>query len=317
MTEASRDPEVFLTQVNDAIEDVNSAIGEFVERSANLINSHLAEAGGILGTLVAGPLGGLVGGYLGHELEEQFEEGVDRINETWEVVSETIRQSIGGMLGDPLRMSSIASRYRECVDELGQVQQQIESADHYLAATWTGLAHTAYENTSRNQLEALHGMIESLEGAAQLLDDHQLARTVQPQDVQALSGEISRVGRPSVVLSGDDLDLIPEDFGVVDNPLLQMHRLQNAEVGQLTRRHRNTMRVCASDGVHQYVGLHGASVALSCDSAASNRTKVPLGRAIRLLLACARNSRATAPCSPQSSDATPACPRRCARRSAR
>ena len=111
MTEASRDPEVFLTQVNDAIEDVNSAIGEFVERSANLINSHLAEAGGILGTLVAGPLGGLVGGYLGHELEEQFEEGVDRINETWEVVSETIRQSIGGMLGDPLRMSSIASRY--------------------------------------------------------------------------------------------------------------------------------------------------------------------------------------------------------------
>ena len=62
MTGASRDPEVFLTQVNDAIEDVNSAIGEFVERSANLINSHLAEAGGILGTLVAGPLGGLVGG---------------------------------------------------------------------------------------------------------------------------------------------------------------------------------------------------------------------------------------------------------------
>ena len=175
MTEASRDPEVFLTQVNDAIEDVNSAIGEFVERSANLINSHLTEAGGILGTLVAGPIGGLVGGYLGHELEEQFEEGVDRINETWEAVSETIRQSIGGMLGDPLRMSSIASRYRECVDELGQVQQQIESADNYLAATWTGLAHTAYENTSRNQLEALHGMIESFEGAAQLLDDHQLA----------------------------------------------------------------------------------------------------------------------------------------------
>ena len=58
-----------------------------------------------------------------------------------------------------------------CVDELGQVQQQIESADHYLAATWTGLAHTAYENTSRNQLEALHGMIESFEGAAQLLDE--------------------------------------------------------------------------------------------------------------------------------------------------
>ena len=124
MTEASRDPEVFLTQVNDAIEDVNQAIGEFVERSANLINSHLAEAGGILGTLLAGPIGGLVGGYLGHELEEQFEEGVDRINETWEVVSETIRQSIGGMLGDPLRMSSIASRYRECVDELGQRADQ-------------------------------------------------------------------------------------------------------------------------------------------------------------------------------------------------
>lgn len=175
MTEVSADPEVFLTQVNDAIEDINTAIGEFIERSANLINSHLAEGGGILGGILGGPLGALGGAYLGHRLEQEFDEGVDRINEAWEVASETIRQSIGGLLGDPLRMSSIASRYRDAIEELGQVRRDIVAADSYLSASWTGNAWIAYENTSQFQLEAVQGMADTFEDAAQLLDDHQVA----------------------------------------------------------------------------------------------------------------------------------------------
>ena len=53
MTEADKDPQVFLTQVNDAIEDVNKAIGQFIEKSANFINDHLTE-GGILGGFYLG-----------------------------------------------------------------------------------------------------------------------------------------------------------------------------------------------------------------------------------------------------------------------
>lgn len=173
MTEVSADPEVFLTQVNDAIEDVNTAIGEFIERSANLVNSHLTELGGLAGGLLAGIPGAIGGALLGRELEQQFEEGVDRINEAWEAASEIIRTSIGGLLGDPLRMSSIASRYREAVQELGQVRRDVVAADTYLSATWTGDAYLAYENTSRFQLEAVQGMAATLEEAAQLLDDHQ------------------------------------------------------------------------------------------------------------------------------------------------
>lgn len=175
MTDVSSDPEVFLTQVNDAIEDINTAIGEFIERSANLVNSHLTELGGLAGGLLGGIPGAIGGALLGRELEQQLEEGVDRINEAWEVASETIRQSIGGLLGDPLRMSSIASRYRDAIQELGQVRRDVVAADTYLSASWTGNAYLAYENTSRFQLETVQGMAATLEDAAQLLDDHQVA----------------------------------------------------------------------------------------------------------------------------------------------
>lgn len=174
MTEPSKDPEVFLTQVNDAIEDVNKAIGDFIEKSANFINDHLTE-GGILGGLLAGgPLGGLVGGLVGHELEQHFDEAVDKISEAWETASETIRQEIGSILGDPLRMSSIASRYRDCVDELGQVRNDIDAANNYLSKNWKGDAYTAYENTAKFQLKAVQGMSDTFKDAAKLLDEQQV-----------------------------------------------------------------------------------------------------------------------------------------------
>lgn len=170
----SKDPEVFLTQVNDAIEDVNHAIGTFIERSASFINDHLTEGGGLLGGLIGGIPGLIVGGLVGHELEDRFNGAIDHINEAWEAASETIRQAIGSILGDPLRMSSISSRYRECIEVLGQVRNDIDAANNYLSKTWTGNAYTAYENTSSFQVKAVQGMADAFEDAAQLLDDHQL-----------------------------------------------------------------------------------------------------------------------------------------------
>lgn len=173
-TTPNKDPELFLTQVNDAIEDVNKAIGDFIEKSANFINDHLSEGGGLLGGLIGGIPGAILGGLVGHELEDRFNGAIDRINEAWEAASETIRQSIGSILGDPLRMSSIASRYRECIESLGQVRNDLDAANNYLSKTWTGNAYTAYENTSGFQLKAVQGMADAFEDAAQLLDDHEV-----------------------------------------------------------------------------------------------------------------------------------------------
>ncbi|GAA3685407.1 hypothetical protein GCM10022237_49830 [Nocardioides ginsengisoli] len=173
-TTANKDPEVFLTQVNDAIEDVNKAIGDFIEKSTNFINDHLTESGGLIGGLLGGPLGMVFGGLAGHELEGRFHDAISHINEAWETASETIRQSIGAILGDPLRMSSIASRYRDSVEQLGQVRNDIDAANRYLSKTWTGRAYTAYENTSSFQLKAVQGMADTLAEAADLLDDHQV-----------------------------------------------------------------------------------------------------------------------------------------------
>ena len=71
MTQANQDPEVFLTQVNDAIEEVEDAIDAFLDASLNLINSAIAGAsahfhgigGAIKGFFTGGP-GGAVAGYI-------------------------------------------------------------------------------------------------------------------------------------------------------------------------------------------------------------------------------------------------------------
>jgi hypothetical protein len=68
MAEETKDPEVFLTQVNDAIEDLSGAIGDFLEKMASFVNDHLTEAG-VLGGAAAGsifgPLGTIAGGLIG------------------------------------------------------------------------------------------------------------------------------------------------------------------------------------------------------------------------------------------------------------
>ncbi|MDP3893837.1 hypothetical protein [Nocardioides sp.] len=172
MTEASNRPDVFLTQIDDAIDAVSDAIGDFLEASANVINQNLTLHGAIIGGLVAGPFGALGGGLLGNNLQGRFDDAVDNVNETWRATSRQIRQSVGSMLGDPLKMSGIASQYRDAVTLIGERHGQVSGANSYVAASWRGRAHIAYANTSTAQLAALQGMSDMLGDAADLLDDH-------------------------------------------------------------------------------------------------------------------------------------------------
>jgi uncharacterized protein YukE len=204
MTQANQDPEVFLTQVNDALEEVEDAIDAFLDASLNLINSAIAGAsahfhgvgGAIKGFFTGGP-GGAVSGYIEsftNELVEQFTEGSNRIDLEWQDASNTIRQAIGSLMGDPIKMAAIASAYRDAIDELGGVRNQVDSANAYVEGSWQGHAHTAYANTSGFQLKALDAVVSALDDSAELLDDHAVQLVVywtdQLQNLVNLAADI-------------------------------------------------------------------------------------------------------------------------------
>ncbi|MBZ5737488.1 hypothetical protein [Nocardioides mangrovi] len=195
MAEASKDPEVFLTQVNDAIDDVTDAVNGFIKAMANFVNDHLTEAGGILGTIAGGPLGGILGGLAGHELEKKFDAAQDQVWAAWEDGQKKIRESIGSILGDPLMMSSISSAYRDSVRELGTIETSLKEVNGLLDASWTGRAYGAYSTASGTQTDAVSGMSEMLLNAADLLDDNSLTLvnhwSDQLQNIVDLAGNLA------------------------------------------------------------------------------------------------------------------------------
>lgn len=214
MSEASRNPEVFLTQVDDAVDAVEEAINTYLDAATTLVNVAIATVqaqasgmwggitGGISGLLSGGIPGAISGGVSGYaeafvaELVEELDEGSRLIDLEWRDASATIRQSIGSMMGDPLKMSSIASHYREAVDELGQVRNEVTSANAYVEASWSGRAFTAYATTSQLQLNALRGTIATLQDAADLMDDHAVVLvkfwTQQLQNLVELAANITK-----------------------------------------------------------------------------------------------------------------------------
>jgi uncharacterized protein YukE len=189
-TEASQDPEVFLTQVDDALEEVVEKINEFLEASETLFNTAIKGAqahimGGIPGAIVGGIKGLLTGGIPGaiqgqiegyiDGLLQEFNEGTTEIHVQWEEAEAAIRQSIGSLAGDPLMMSAISSAYRDAAEVLGNQGNEIISANKYVAARWSGDAYIAYESTADLQLKALSATLDTMLNAAQLMDDHQEA----------------------------------------------------------------------------------------------------------------------------------------------
>lgn len=214
MTQASNDPEVFLTQIDDAIDEVESAINAFLDASVTIFNTAIAavqaQASGVWGGIKGGVTGLVTGGIPGaisgassgyvegfvEELVAQLNEGRDLIDAEWREASATIRQAIGSMTGDPLKMSSIGSHYRQAIDELGQVKSEVTSANAYVEASWSGRAFTAYHTTSSLQIAALEGTIATLSDSADLMDDHALKLvqfwTQQLQNLVDLAADITK-----------------------------------------------------------------------------------------------------------------------------
>jgi hypothetical protein len=174
MTDASKDPEVFLNQVNDAIEDVTDAVNNFIEKMGNWVSDHLTEGGGIVGGILGGIGGAIVGGLVGHELENAFHDAEDKIWAAWEDAQAEVRKSIGSILGDPLKMADISSAYRDAVRELGSIETSVTEVNGLLDASWTGRAYAGYSTASQTQVAAITGMSEMLLNAADLLDDNSL-----------------------------------------------------------------------------------------------------------------------------------------------
>ncbi|MXG91157.1 hypothetical protein [Nocardioides flavescens] len=211
MAQPSKDPEVFLTQIDDALDDVSAKIGQYFEAVATSVTSHL--------DLIGGLTGGLAGYFLGKHLKEQCEDKMKEISELWDKVAGQIRQDVGSMLGDPLKMSGISSAYKDAVTALGEQHGKVEQANAYLADSWSGNAYIAYTNMSTSQLEAIQGMSDMLKDAADLLDDHavellsfwnkQLQNVLDlATDVVGLIGELGNVGNWPTAGAGTAIKVI-------------------------------------------------------------------------------------------------------------
>jgi uncharacterized protein YukE len=165
------DPDTFLTEFNTAIDDITDAIGDFLEKMAGFVNDHLTEIGGVGGFLLGGPIGGLIGGFTAHELEKKFEHACDQVSEAWETGVGQIREAVGGMIGDPLMMSQIASDYRDAAAIMGKHKLDLGDANSVLRSGWTGRAFDAYTTVSGQQDAALSGLSQQLQSASKLLDE--------------------------------------------------------------------------------------------------------------------------------------------------
>jgi len=179
--EASSDPDTFLTQINDTIDDLTKAINWFLDKMAGVVNDHLTDAGVLggagIGTFL-GPagtvVGGLLGGMKGHELEVKFKASCQQIIDEWEAQEPVLRDSIGCMMGDPVKMSEIASIYRAAAEELGGGVNEISTGNGPLwGDSFEGRAFRAYTTVSTQQDAALKGLQEQLLAAAKLLDDNE------------------------------------------------------------------------------------------------------------------------------------------------
>jgi uncharacterized protein YukE len=177
MATETNDPEVFLTQVNDELEKLSGAIGDFLEKMANFVNDHLTEAG-VLGGAAAGSIfgplgtiaGGIIGGLTGNELEEKFEAACNEVREKWDDTVDDIRVAIGGMIGDPLQMSEISSDYRDAARTLGLHSNDLSSSASVLRGSWDGRAFFAFMEVNTQQTAAVTGLGKQLITAADLMD---------------------------------------------------------------------------------------------------------------------------------------------------
>jgi uncharacterized protein YukE len=226
MATETKDPEVFLTQVNDGLEALSDAIGEFLEKMANFVNDHLTEAGVLggagLGSLL-GPVGiiggGILGGMAGNELEEKFEAACNEISEKWDNTVGGIREAIGAMIGDPLQMSEISSDYRDAARILGIHTNDLSSTASILRGSWDGRAFFAFMEVNTQQTAAVTGLGRQLITGADLMDkcSERMVKAWLAQidnlasataDFLSVAGDLGDVGNAPTFEAGPALKLI-------------------------------------------------------------------------------------------------------------
>lgn len=182
LVESTKKPETFATEVDAGIAYVSEMIGKYLEDMATLITEHAREGGtlaGIIGGgLIGGPIGAVIGGFTGAEIgadiEEKFASACKQIDEAWQAGQESIRKSVGSVMGDPLKMSTIASSYRDAATALGAVSNNVESTNGMLAESFEGKAYAAFNSVASKQNAAMKGLGDMLLNAADLLDDNEL-----------------------------------------------------------------------------------------------------------------------------------------------
>ena len=170
---ASNDPETFLTEVNDALTKVVQAINDCITAVTHWANDQLAHHGGLIGGIgggiIAGIPGAVVGGLIGHHegqaLADKLNTAVDKIHEKWKEAEPQIRDAISAILGDPLKMSKIASSYRDAAGALGDVSNESTNAS-LSEIQFSGMAAGAYETVRGQQDSALKGLQSQLLAAA-------------------------------------------------------------------------------------------------------------------------------------------------------
>lgn len=181
LVKSAKDPETFATEIDAAIAYVSDKIGDYLEDMATLITEHAREGGALAGIigggLIGGPIGAVVGGFtggqIGADIEEKFSSACAQIDEAWQTGQESIRKSVGSVMGDPLKMSTIASSYRDAADALGSVSNNVASTNTMLAGSFEGKAYDAFNAVASKQNEAVKGLGDMLLNAADLLDDNE------------------------------------------------------------------------------------------------------------------------------------------------
>jgi uncharacterized protein YukE len=235
---AAKDPDTFLTQVGDAIEKLGKAIDDFLEKMANFVNDHLTEAG-VLGGAAAGSMfgplgtivGGVIGGLTGNELEEKFHNSCGSVVAEWEKQRDFLWSNITSMVGNPLKMSQIASAYRDAAAELGKGANEISTGNGPLKGDgFEGRAFNAYSTVSTQQDAALKGLQDQLIAAAKVMDDNEVSLLKfwnnelwnvlnAIDDIYGVVGDIGNIGNAPTFEAGPMIKLIGKIIGIAGSIL--------------------------------------------------------------------------------------------------
>ncbi|MFW6774211.1 WXG100 family type VII secretion target [Nocardioides sp. CPCC 205120] len=164
-------PETFLSEIDQGIEDVATAIGQMFEDVATWLTENAEWVGTVIGFAGGGIPGGIAGWLLGRAIQEIYDGACDQISERWDSAVEEIRTAAQKILGDPPRMAGLAADYRTAVIEIGEVSTTVASTNTAVGNYWEGRGFNAYVTIAEQQDQAAKAVGTVLGEAASLLEE--------------------------------------------------------------------------------------------------------------------------------------------------